>query len=54
MSISGIFFHKFEHVEVRVNDVDFTVIMNHKKTADLMVEKSCKHICIYNCVSKFK
>ena len=37
------FLHKFEHIEVRVNEVEFTVVMNQKEMADLMVEKSCKH-----------
>ena len=34
---------QFEHFEVRVNEVEFTVVMNQKEMADLMVEKSCKH-----------
>ena len=37
------FLHKFEHFEVRVNEVEFTVVMNQKEMADLMVEKSCEH-----------
>ena len=38
------FLHKFENVEVRINDVQFTVVLNHKEIADLMVEKSCEHV----------
>ena len=45
------FLHKFEHVEVNeVNEVEFTVVMNHEEIADLMVEKSCKHYLLKCCL----
>ena len=51
MSFFSEFLHKFEHVEVNeVNEVEFTVVMNHEEIGDLMVEKSCKHYLLKCCL----